>query len=229
MEIGYLAPGRLESGLRAIAGLLIIDAWPRRGVLRMRGEEFEEVLRFWFPEHLSDEHAVMVRQFEWWFRGGADAAIAERFAVLLEPAAQGELDHWSQGPRSRLALIIVLDQFSRSIHRGTARAFAQDQKALALALQGMEIGHYAALETPWEKTFFFLPLGHAEELSHLETAVKLAEELVGQAPPELRRILEHSAAQARGHRDVIARFGRHPHRNAVLGRQSTPEELDYLA
>jgi uncharacterized protein (DUF924 family) len=82
---------------------------------------------------------------------------------------------------------------------------------------------------PWEKTFFFLPLGHSEELAHLEHAVKLAEELAEQAPPELRRILEHSASQARGHRDVIARFGRHPHRNAVLGRGSTPEELEYLA
>ena len=82
------------------------------------------------------DHAVMVGQFEWWFGGGADAAIAERFAPVLERAARGELDHWSYSPRSRLALIIVLDQFSRSIHRGTARAFAQDQKALDLALRG---------------------------------------------------------------------------------------------
>ena len=182
-----------------------------------------------FPEHLRDDHATMVRQFEWWFRGGADSAIAERFPRLLERAARGELDQWSDTPRSRLALIIVLDQFSRSVHRGTPRAFAQDPKALALAIEGIEIGHYGALETPWEKTFFFLPLGHSEELTHLEAAVRLAEELVGQAPAELRRVLEHSAAQARGHRDVIARFGRHPHRNAVLGRQSTHEELDYLA
>ena len=184
---------------------------------------------FWFPEHLRDEHAAVVIQFEWWFRGGADAAIVERFAPLLERAARGELDEWAGGPRSRLALIIVLDQFSRSIHRGTARAYAQDQKALGLALEGIEIGHYAALETPWEKTFFFLPLGHSEELAHLERAVGLAEELVAQAPAELRRILEHSAAQARGHRDVIARFGRQPHRNAILGRPSTAEEIDYLA
>jgi uncharacterized protein (DUF924 family) len=195
----------------------------------MSGEEFEDVLRFWFPQHLRDDHAVMVSQFEWWFRGGADSAIVERFSGLLEQATRGELDRWSHRPRSRLALIIVLDQFPRSVHRGRAQAFAQDQKALALALQGIEIGHYAALEMPWEKTFFFLPLGHSEELTHLETVVKLAEELVGKAPAELRRILEHSAGQARGHRDVIARFGRHPHRNAVLGRQSTPEELDYLA
>jgi uncharacterized protein (DUF924 family) len=195
----------------------------------MSGEEFENVLRFWFPEDLSAGHAPMVRQFEWWFRGGSDAAVAERFAGLLERAARGELDQWSLQPRSRLALIIVLDQFSRSVYRGTARAFAQDQKALALALEGLKIGQYAALETPWEKTFFFLPLGHCEALAHQKTAVKLAEELVQRAPAELRRILEHSAAQARGHRDVIARFGRHPHRNAVLRRHSTPEELDYLA
>ena len=195
----------------------------------IRTEEFEDVLRFWFPGHLRDDHATMVGQFEWWFRGGGDAAIAERFSEVLERAARGGLDHWSAAPRSRLALIIVLDQFSRSIRRGTARAYAQDRKALALALEGIEIGHYAALETPWEKTFFLLPLGHAEELPHLDKAVELAEELARQAPAEPRRILGHSAAQARAHRDVIAHFGRHPHRNAVLGRQSTQEELDYLA
>jgi len=195
----------------------------------MQIEEFEDVLQFWFPDLLTADHARMARQFEWWFRGGTDAAITERFAGLLERAMVGEFDHWAQHPRSRLALIIVLDQFSRSVYRDTARAFAQDPKALALALEGIEIGHYAALQTPWDKTFFFMPLGHSEELSNLERAVKLAEELVERAPPEFRKILEHSASQARGHRDVIARFGRHPHRNAALGRQSTPEELEYLA
>jgi uncharacterized protein (DUF924 family) len=194
------------------------------------GVEFEDVLRFWFPEQLSGgDHTTMVSQFEWWFRGGADSAIIERFQLLLEQAARGERDHWAHSPRSRLALIIVLDQFSRSVYRGTAQAYAQDPKALALAHEGIAIGHYAALATPWEKTFFLIPLGHSEELPHLEAAVRLAEELAEQGPAELRRILEHSAAQARGHRGVIARFGRHPHRNAVLGRRSTPEELDYLA
>jgi uncharacterized protein (DUF924 family) len=195
----------------------------------MPEDESQEVLRFWFPTRPIGDHAAAVRQFEWWFAGASNAAVAERFAPLLERAIRGELDHWSASARSRLALIVVLDQFSRSIHRGAARAFAQDANALALALEGIEIGHYAALETPWEKTFFFLPLGHSEELAHLEKAVELAEQLAAQAPPELRRILEHSASQARGHRDVIARFGRHPHRNAVLGRPSTPEELEYLA
>ncbi len=192
-------------------------------------KEFEDVLTFWFPQGLRADHATMVQQFEWWFRGGADSAIIERFAPLLERVPRGELDYWAQAPRSRLALIIVLDQFSRSLYRDTARAFAQDPRALALALDGIEIGHYAALDSPWEKTFFFLPLGHSKELKHLEAAVKLADDLVEQALAELRKILEHSAAQARGHCDVIARFGRHPHRNAIWARQSTAEELDYLA
>jgi uncharacterized protein (DUF924 family) len=192
-------------------------------------EEFEEVLQFWFYSLPRGDHAEMVRQMEWWFRGGADSEIIKRFPQLLERAARGEFDSWSQSSRFRLALIIVLDQFSRTIHRGTAQAFAQDPKALGLALEGIEVGHYAALETPWEKTFFFLPLGHSEELTKLERAVKLAEELIKDAPQELRGTLEFSANQARGHRDVIARFGRHPHRNEILRRQFTPEELEYLA
>jgi len=199
------------------------------GALMSKNEEFEEVLRFWFLSLPTDDQAPMARQMEWWFRGGADAEIIERFSPLLARAAKGELDNWSQSPRSRLALIIVLDQFSRTIHRGTAQAFAQDRKALRLALEGIEVGHYAALETPWEKTFFFLPLGHSEELANLDRAVNLAEELVKDAPQERRGMLEFSANQARGHRDVIARFGRHPHRNEVLGRQSTAKELEYLA
>ena len=138
-------------------------------------EEFEEVLRFWFSSLPTGDHAAMARQMEWWFRGGADSEIVERFPPLLDRAKRGDLDSWSHSPRSRLALIIVLDQFSRTIHRGTAQAFAQDPKALALALEGIENGHYAALETPWEKTFFFLPLGHSEDLTKLEQVVKLAE------------------------------------------------------
>jgi uncharacterized protein (DUF924 family) len=195
----------------------------------LANEQPEEVLQLWFSSLSRGDHAAMACQMEWWFRGGADAEIIERFSALFARATKGERDNWSQSPRSRLALIIVLDQFSRTIHRGTAQAFAQDPKALRLALEGIEIGHYAALKTPWEKTFFFLPLGHSEKLANLERAVHLAEELVKEASQEQRDMLEFSANQARGHRDVIARFGRHPHRNEVLGRQSTPEELEYLA
>jgi uncharacterized protein (DUF924 family) len=195
----------------------------------LKTEQFEDILRFWFPGLPTSDQVAMVRQWEWWFRGGGDTDITEHFSSLLERATRGELDAWSHEPRSRLALIIVLDQFSRTIHRGTARAFAQDPKACALTLEGIDIGHYRALETPWEKTFFFLPLGHSEDPRNLELAVKLADELVKEAPQEYCALLEFSAAQARRHRDVIARFGRHPHRNELLGRRSTPEELEHLA
>jgi uncharacterized protein (DUF924 family) len=203
----------------------------------LENERPEDVLRFWFPSQISGDspserlrqQAAMVRQWEWWFRGGGNAEITEHFPPLLERSVRGELDAWSREPQSRLALIIVLDQFSRTIHRGTAQAFAQDPKACALTLEGIDVGHYRALETPWEKTFFFLPLGHSEDLRNLELAVKLADELEKEAPQEYRALLEFSAAQARRHRDVVARFGRHPHRNELLGRLSTPEELEYLA
>ncbi len=195
----------------------------------MKDEQPEDVLQFWFPSRPSDDRAAMVRQWDWWFRGGGDADIIKHFSPLLERATRGEFDDWSCEPRSRLALIIVLDQFSRTIYRGTAQAFVQDSKATALAIEGIDIAHYAALETPWEKTFFLLPLGHSENLMNLDLAVKLADDLVKEVPQEYQALLEFSASQALRHRNVIARFGRHPHRNDVLGRQSTPEELEYLA
>jgi uncharacterized protein (DUF924 family) len=195
----------------------------------MKTTGFEEVLKFWFPRLPDGDLAARVRQFDWWFRGGGDAEIVARFSPLLERAIQGELDDWAREPRSRLALILILDQFSRTIYRGHARSYAQDERACALAIEGIENGHYATLETPWERTFFFLPLGHAEDLQHIEMAIDLADRLVSDSPLEYRSLLEFSAAQARRHRDVIARFGRQPHRNNILGRHSTPAELEYLA
>lgn len=188
----------------------------------------DDVLRFWFPKEPGDDDAMRQR-LEWWFRGGADEQILARFRPLLDRAIAGALDEWSHSPRSRLALILVFDQFSRTIYRGTARAFAQDPRAVSLTLEGLSNGHYAGLTDPWQKTFFFLPLGHSEQIEHLERSVALAEELALNAPADQRKMLEFSAGQARGHRDVVARFGRQPHRNAVLGRESTPAELEYLA
>jgi uncharacterized protein (DUF924 family) len=171
----------------------------RRGISMM--QMADDVLRFWFPkESLRTEPADLLRQVEWWFRGGADADIIKEFSSLLEQAERGELDAWAGSPRSRLALINVFDQFSRSIYRGTARAYANDPKALALAREGIEIGHAAALKNPWEQIFFGLPLGHSEDLASQELSVKLIEQLVLEAPPEFRVMLEFSAEQARGHR-----------------------------
>jgi len=192
-------------------------------------DQAEDVLHFWFPAPLGGDRDAVARRIEWWFRGGADAGITARYAPLLARATAGELDGWAATPRGRLALIVVLDQFQRSIHRGTALAFALGPKAVALALEGTACGHYDALATPWEKTFFYLPLGHSEDLVMVERAVDLADALVAEAPADVRWWLEFSANQARGTRDVIARFGRHPHRNEALGRRSTPAELEFLA
>jgi uncharacterized protein (DUF924 family) len=189
----------------------------------------EDVLTFWFPPGLARDEATHRAQLAWWFRGGADSAIVERFQPVLAAAKRGELDAWSESARGRLALILVLDQFSRSIYKGRAGAWAQDQKALELALGGLDRGEDQQLGAVWERMFFCLPLGHSERLELQERSVALAEAMIPDAPPELRALYEFSAVQARGHRDVIARFGRHPHRNALLGRVSTPEELEYLA
>jgi uncharacterized protein (DUF924 family) len=189
----------------------------------------EDILDFWFPPRLDADEPTHRHQFEWWFRGGADAAILARFRPVLEAACRGELDGWAATPRGRLALIIVLDQFPRTVWRGTPQAYAHDLRAQHLTLEGLARGHYEQLAAVWERTFFVLPLEHAEELDLLERCVALCEALVPEAPPHLQAIYRFSAAQARGHRDVVARFGRQPHRNTILGRISTEEELAYLA
>jgi uncharacterized protein (DUF924 family) len=189
----------------------------------------EDILSFWFPPRLDESEKRHAEMFRFWFGGGANVQIAQSHAQTHEAAARGELDAWAETPRGRLALIIVLDQFSRSLHGGTALAYAQDARAIALAVDGLERGFYDALATVWEKTFFILPLGHSERLADLDRCIALAEGLIPEAPVQVRALYEFSASQARGHRAVLARFGRQPHRNAALGRTSTAEELDYLA
>lgn len=194
-------------------------------------QDWRSVLDFWFPPGMDADLATHKAHLLWCFRGGADHRIIGRFSDLTETAVRGELDGWADSARGRLALIIVLDQFSRSVFRGTPRAFAQDEKALGLTLEGLDNGHYDALETAWERMFFGLPLGHAEGpdlLARFDLAVELADALVPLAPEHLRPLYEFSAQQPRLGRAVIARFGRHPHRNEILGRESTPEELAYL-
>ncbi len=120
-----------------------------------------------------------------------------------------------------------MDQFSRNVYRGSALSYAQDEKALRLAVEGIESGMDRELSRS-ERFFFWLPLGHSEDLSLQERSVRHAEEEAATAPPHRRAGAEFEISQAKATRDVIARFGRHPHRNEILGRTSTPEELEYL-
>ncbi|WP_119422769.1 DUF924 family protein [Desertibaculum subflavum] len=189
----------------------------------------ERVLAFWFPPGLDDDAEAHGRWFHWAFRGGAEAEIRAHFLPVLAAAERGDLDGWAAAPRARLALILVLDQFPRTIWAGSARAYSLDAKAVALAVEGLANGHYDRLASVWEKTFFQLPLGHSEDPVLLARCVALCEALVDTAPAPLRPIYVFSASQARAHREVIHRFGRHPHRNELLGRISTQDELAYIA
>jgi uncharacterized protein (DUF924 family) len=155
--------------------------------LEVGGEtsEAEEVLSYWFPEDLIDADLDTLRRHgKRWMAGGpeVDKEISERFGELLERARGGELDHWADTPRGRLALIIVLDQFSRNIYRGSPLSYSQDAKALRLAVEGIEAGMDREL-TPVERNFFWLPLGHSEDRALHERSVRHAEEEVTHAPP----------------------------------------------
>jgi uncharacterized protein (DUF924 family) len=192
--------------------------------------EAEEVLSYWFPEDINNaDPEARRRQGERWMHGDpeVDREISERFGQVLEQARRGELDHWADTPRGRLALTVVLDQFSRNVYRGSLLSYAQDEKALELALEGIDAGMDREL-SPMERIFFWMPLGHSEDLALQERSVRHKEEEAANAPPHLRAMAEFGISQARAARDVIARFGRHPHRNEILGRESTPEELEYL-
>jgi uncharacterized protein (DUF924 family) len=190
----------------------------------------EEVLSYWFPEGFNEaDPETRQRQAKRWMAGGpeVDREITERFGETLEQAKRGELDYWAQTARGRLALIVVLDQFSRNVYRSSPLSYAQDEKALKLALEGIELGMDRGLGPP-ERFFFWLPLAHSEDLALQERMVLHAEEEAANVPSYRRAGAEFEVSQAKATRDVIARFGRHPHRNEILGRESTPEELEYL-
>jgi len=193
-------------------------------------ERIESLLRFWFePQPRSREE--LEQQFRRWFFADSalDAEIAARFGETARLAARGELDAWADSARGRLALILLLDQVPRHLHRGTAEAFAQDAKALALSTEGIEKGYDRELPV-LERGFFYMPLEHAESLDAQELSVRMFEKLAADdgAPDFYRAMLESMVDYARQHRDIVARFGRFPHRNAALGRADTDAERAYL-
>ncbi len=190
-----------------------------------------QVLELWFPDsgHEKDRQA----HGEFWderMQGGMDAVICKDFAGLTRAAARGELDSWAGTPRGRLALLIALDQFPRSLWRDTPGAFAQDIKACRLALEGVENGHFDDL-APWEQAFYIVAINHCEGPDHLERmdlALELTERVAAKLREPLLDLADGFRAQSRRVREVIARFGRHPHRNSVLGRVSTKDEEAYI-
>jgi uncharacterized protein (DUF924 family) len=191
--------------------------------------DIDDILGFWIEPKPTSEEEVAERG-KLWFGGGPelDAKIRERFGALLERAKRGELDGWAKDARGRLALIILLDQFSRNVYRGTPEAFAQDEKALELARSAFDAGTYDRADA-FDRLFASLPFSHAEDLEAQKRAVRISVQSFRAAPPHCKKFLAGATDFARKHIDVIARFGRFPHRNATLGRASTEEELEYLA
>ena len=188
-----------------------------------------EILNFWFGTHPDDAAVAKEQAALWWSKNEAtDEEIRRRFEDLVPAAAQGELDPWAATARGRLALIILVDQFPRNIYRDTAQAFFADAKALALSVEGLERGVARELR-PIERVFCYLPLEHSESLAHQERSVRCFSDLVAAVPAEQKKTFDEYLDYARRHRDVIARFGRFPHRNKILGRPSTAEELAFLS
>lgn len=188
----------------------------------------KNVLDFWFgPSGTATE--IVGRQRKLWFAKSAanDQAVIDQFADTLVAATAGRLDHWADTPRGRLALLIVFDQFPHHIHRDQPQAFATDPQALALSLAALKAGDEQHL-TPIERVFLYLPLEHAESNDMQDWSVSLYEKLAREAAIEERALFDDFLNYARQHRDVVARFGRFPHRNAILGRPSTDDELEFL-
>jgi uncharacterized protein (DUF924 family) len=188
----------------------------------------ERVLAFWFgtPGSARD---IAGRQGKLWFGKSLenDRAVIEQFGATLTDGAQGRLDRWANTPRGRLALVIVLDQFPHHVYRNQPASFATDDDALRHCLAALAVGEDRLL-TPIERVFLYLPLEHAESLESQERAVALYAGLAREAAPDERALFDDFLDYARRHRDVVARFGRFPHRNDILRRPSTPDEIEFL-
>jgi len=189
----------------------------------------EALLDFWFDVDTADAGAIERAMRRWFFSTAAsDRELETRFGALAASAAAGELDSHAATPRGRLALIILLDQLPRNLHRGAPQAFATDERALGLTLDGIDRGFVDRL-APLERMFFLMPLQHAEAAAVQQRSVEAFETLAGgDLPQPLAATFVKTAEFARLHRDIVARFGRFPHRNAILGRISTEAEREFL-
>ena len=188
----------------------------------------EVVLDYWFGAPGSATE-IAARQSKLWFGKlpEKDRDIRERFTATFNAAASGALDSWADSPRGRLALVILLDQFPHHIHRDTSLMFAQDSKSLGLCMAALATGADRQLSLI-ERAFLYLPLEHAESVSMQDLSVAQYAQLVAEAAEPERKLFDGFLDYAHKHRDVVARFGRFPHRNEMLGRPSSPEEIEFL-
>lgn len=185
-----------------------------------------EIHQFWFGELDNEGFATEETAARWWTKSPEfDEEVRERYAGTLEAANRGEFIHWLDEPRSTLALILLCDQFTRNMFRGTARMFASDGLGLTTSLKSL---HYLDALSGHEKMFFVMPTMHSERLEVQTQCLDLFTRLHDAATGHAREVFEHNVNYAEKHRVIVERFGRFPHRNATLGRESTPEETAFL-
>lgn len=194
---------------------------------------WQPVIDYWFGKrgdnNKNDTLCANEMSELWWGKSPqVDGDIRQRFEPLLQLLVNGGNRYWLQFPESRLAAIITLDQFSRNIYRGQPTAFASDQLALSWALSGIEAGMDKQLR-PIERVFFYMPMEHAENLGVQRQCLWHFQQLIKIVPDSDRQTFAGFLDFAEKHMAVIEKFGRFPHRNVILGRESTPEELAYLA
>lgn len=190
--------------------------------------DYRDVLSFWFGDGAVDAQTIARNNTRWWQANAVfDAEIARRFGSLREDAIGGDLDHWLDSAHGRLALIILVDQFSRNLYRKQPRAFMHDALARQWCEEGLKANADDAL-SPIERVFFYMPLEHSESIADQDLSVTLFRLLRDGVAEAQRDAFANFLRYAERHRAVVARFGRFPHRNVVLGRESSAEELAFL-
>jgi uncharacterized protein (DUF924 family) len=185
-----------------------------------------KVHEFWFgADYLKDP---LKNRKMWWHQpDGIDDLIRKEFTEVLDLANSGQCDSWPSLPNGLVSLIVLLDQFPRHIFRGTSQAFAYDSKALALCKKSLDSDRDYGME--WvERQFFLMPLEHSENLEDQKRAVEEFKKLIQDTPREFKDYMKDNSEYALKHFVIIERFGRFPHRNEILGRPSTPEEIEFL-
>jgi uncharacterized protein (DUF924 family) len=193
------------------------------------GDHIDEVLDFWFGALDASGRADDEHERRWWRKDPAfDQQIQQRFGDLHAAVLRGDHDEWLTAPRGRLAFVIVLDQLSRNMFRDTARMFEGDARALVASLAGVARGDDRQLAFA-ERQFFYMPLMHAEDLATQDRALALFTAWRDEQDGPARDAASAVVGFAEKHRDIVRRFGRFPHRNALVGRASTPEEVAFLA
>ena len=186
------------------------------------------ILEFWFGHDSDDARVADTHAALWWSKDATlDATVQQRFRPTLDAAVSGSLDSWADTALGRLALIILTDQFTRNMFRNTPQSFAYDGLARHWCREGLKLRTDLELR-PIQRVFFYLPLEHSEELADQDLSVAQFRKLLHEVAPQWRRVFEDYLNFALRHREIIARFGRFPHRNAILKRDSSASEQAFL-